>query len=500
MRRSAVITRALAGVIVAVTIAAGAVAAALGAAARHATDYTDPARGVSATVPAGWHAAGPLTALAFPREVVTLASFPLRRGGSCGPDRALEGMPADGALVFVLEYRPRRGAVWTSGTRRSSFPPRPAHLRLPRSAPQTYECFRRPGYLLRFRDADRPLQIMVALGPRAAGTRRRAVELVLDGLRFTPLPPLPPDPYAGWPTLVDESGDSLRAPPRWTSLVAAIPRRLPRPRTLFLTASHRLSGLPAGRGRRVGALPTPGVTPGLTQLPAGAVVLWLTEERRGGPSATFPPRAGRRPWPAGQDFKDVSRGPAEHWPALAWRRAGLSWRGLRFAAWIASGPKAGPRSIAVAERAAASAALSSGLRDCSRHLPRGACRRPLPRRLLLRRAPYLGIRCHKANSIACDRVGLAVWLRAPARRLTATIDGRRFTLRPPAAPGGFWEGTLRRAGLLAPGSALHVTPDRGRYYWAGRHPVRAVVHLAAITRNGAPASTYVAVDLRPGYG
>jgi hypothetical protein len=124
----------------------------------------------------------------------------------------------------------------------------------------------------------------------------------------------------------------------------------------------------------------------------------------------------------------------------------------------------------------------------------------LPRRLLLRRAPYLGIRCHKANSIACDRVGLAVWLRAPARRLTATIDGRRFTLRPPAAPGGFWEGTLRRAGLLAPGSALHVTPDRGRYYWAGRHPVRAVVHLAAITLNGAPASTYVAVDLRPGYG
>jgi hypothetical protein len=493
MRGSAVITLAAA-------IAAGGVAGPLGAAGGPATHYADPARGVSATVPAGWHAAGPLTALAFPREVVTLASFPLRRGGSCGPDRALEAMPADGALVFVLEYRPSRGAVWTDGTRRSSFPRRPPHLRLPRDAPQTYECFRRPGYLLRFRDADRPLQIMVALGPRATATRRRAVERVLDGLRFTPLPPLPPDPYAGWPTLVDESGDSLRAPPRWTSLVTAIPRRLPRPRTLFLAASHRLSGLPAGRRRRVGVLPAPGVTPGLAQLPGGAVVLWLTEERRGGPSAAFPPRAGRRPWFAAEDFKATRRGPAELWPALAWRRAGLSWRGLRFAAWIAAGAKAGPERIALAERAAASAALSSGLRDCSRHLPRGACRRPLPRRLLLRREPDLGVKCRRANSIACDRVGLAVWLRTPARRLTATIDGRTFSLRPPASRDGYWEGVLTRAGLLMPGSALHVTPDRGRYYWAGRHPVRAVLRLAAIEADGTPAATDVAVDLRPGYG
>jgi hypothetical protein len=144
--------------------------------------------------------------------------------------------------------------------------------------------------------------------------------------------------------------------------------------------------------------------------------------------------------------------------------------------------------------------LSSALRDCSPRARRGACRRPLARRLLLRRAPYLGVRCPKANSIACDRVGLAVWLRAPARRLTAKIDGRTFALRPPARPGGFWEGMLQPAGLLTPGSALHVTPDRGRYYWAGRHPVRAVVHLAATETDGARASKDIVVDLRPGYG
>jgi len=130
-------------------------------------------------------------------------------GRQCGPDRALAEMPDDGALVFVLEYRPARGSVW-SGIHRSDFPPRPAHLRLPRRAPEAYECFGR-GYQLHFRDADRPLQVMVAVGPKATAARRRGVERVLDGLRFSSLPPPPPDPYEGWPTLIDESGDSLRA-------------------------------------------------------------------------------------------------------------------------------------------------------------------------------------------------------------------------------------------------------------------------------------------------
>ncbi len=142
-------------------------------------------------LPARWHAAGPLTGLASPGEVVTLASFPLRRGGDCGPDRELDDLPSDGALISVLEYRPERGAVWTGGIRHADFPPRPAHIRLPRNGPQAYECFVKPGYLLRFRDADRPLQIMVALGHRATATRRREVERVLDSLGFTPLPPPP---------------------------------------------------------------------------------------------------------------------------------------------------------------------------------------------------------------------------------------------------------------------------------------------------------------------
>jgi hypothetical protein len=87
-------------------------------------------------LPAGWHAARPLTALTSPREVVTLASFPLRRGGSCGPDRALRHLPSGGALIFVLEYRWDRGAVWTGSIRRPNFPPRPAQWPRSTAAPR----------------------------------------------------------------------------------------------------------------------------------------------------------------------------------------------------------------------------------------------------------------------------------------------------------------------------------------------------------------------------
>jgi hypothetical protein len=123
---------------------------------------------------------------------------------------------------------------------------------------------------------------------------------------------------------------------------------------------------------------------------------------------------------------------------------------------------------------------------------------PPPRRLALVRAPDLGVACRRANSIRCDRVKMAVWLRGPVRSLTATIDGRTFRLHRPRSREGYWEGTLTHAGLLTPGRELHVTPDRGRYYWAGRHPVTAVVRLR--TKGPGPFVRSIAVALRPGYG
>jgi hypothetical protein len=117
---------------------------------------------------------------------------------------------------------------------------------------------------------------------------------------------------------------------------------------------------------------------------------------------------------------------------------------------------------------------------------------------LLSRAPYVGVSCRTANSIACDRVGVAVWLKRPAVGVTATIAGQRLTLRPPRSREGWWEGFLQPAGMID--GALRVTPDRGRFYWQGTHP--RDVHLGiAVTRASADTHrTSMTVSLHPGWG
>jgi hypothetical protein len=86
------------------------------------------------------------------------------------------------------------------------------------------------------------------------------------------------------------------------------------------------------------------------------------------------------------------------------------------------------------------------------------------------------VRCPAANSIVCDRIGLAVW---PIRRpisLRATIAGHTFVMRPPPlgspSDGGYWQGSLQPAGMHRSGP-LHVTPDAGSYCWAAGRRSRA---------------------------
>jgi hypothetical protein len=113
-------------------------------------------------------------------------------------------------------------------------------------------------------------------------------------------------------------------------------------------------------------------------------------------------------------------------------------------------------------------------------------------------APSVGVACPTANSIACDRVGVAVWLKRAAVRVNASIDGRRVALRPPRARGGWWEGYLRPAGLID--GPLRVIPDRARYVWTGRHPRDAHVAVTIIRDSGAHERATVIVPLRAGWG
>jgi hypothetical protein len=96
----------------------------------------------------------------------------------------------------------------------------------------------------------------------------------------------------------------------------------------------------------------------------------------------------------------------------------------------------------------------------------------------LARQPQIGVSCPRANSIRCDRVGLAIWLKHDPAHLSASIEGRPLKMRLlPNPQESHWEGFLQPAGLID--GALKVRPDRGRYYWTGKHPVYARVKISS---------------------
>ena len=110
----------------------------------------------------------------------------------------------------------------------------------------------------------------------------------------------------------------------------------------------------------------------------------------------------------------------------------------------------------------------------------------------------MGVSCRKPNSIRCDRVGLAVWLKRPADRVTAAIAGRRFALadaevgRPPRMFAGY----LRPAGLADGPLRVPFGPG-GR--WTGEGVVRPHVKLW-VTTDGRTATTALRTRLRAGWG
>ena len=320
--------------------------------------------GIRADLPQSWRRVGPpITAVTYPAGRLLLTSYPTKGGGNCGPDRAIEDLPARGALIYLFEYRPSVGDPWAN-LRRRDFPRRPTHFALRRSTLATYECWGgTPSHLIRFRGADRPFQLHVALGPQATAARRAQVLRILDSLRISALPPPPPDPFAGWRALVDETGDSLRTPPRWPAATTTSPRRYPRPRALFFASNRRLTGLapaPPRSARVPRRLPSPFPEAALGAMPSDGVLLWVLEERKGGASPAFPPLPRRSGWPRPEHFAPTTSGVASRWPVLTWERAAGSQRRHRFSAWVISGPQASATDRDLARKAASALALSGG--------------------------------------------------------------------------------------------------------------------------------------------
>jgi hypothetical protein len=138
------------------------------------------AHGVTIRYPPGWYATKrPLTPVAWPTQILALASFRFpaqTRPNGCRPQGTLERMPADGAFLYVIDYGSRV-------LRPSVFGPRPRTPRLTNFG--NYECMG-PSYLLRFRDAGRYFQVSVALGPRADRGLRATVRDILASFRARP--------------------------------------------------------------------------------------------------------------------------------------------------------------------------------------------------------------------------------------------------------------------------------------------------------------------------
>ncbi|MBA2383174.1 MAG: hypothetical protein H0V68_00705 [Actinobacteria bacterium] len=270
-------------------------------------------------------------------------------------------MPPDGALIWVLEYRPPRGDVWAD-LPRSRFPPRPERFQVSRADLQPDLCGADLGTERTFRDADRPFQLWLFAGANVTDARLAAMGEILDGLAFEVLPAPPPDPYAGWPLVNDNPGDSLRPPPGWPAAAAMFPPQTTRrPRPLFFASNRPLFGLPARLVPHVDELPGPWPAHAVAnEFPPDGVLLWIVEEERDDDPARFPPID--RDWPSADDFAPGAVLTKAN-PELRWLRAGGTFRGYRFSVWIGAGTEASAEDRALALKSASSLAVSGCRRD-----------------------------------------------------------------------------------------------------------------------------------------
>jgi hypothetical protein len=139
---------------------------------------------------------------------------------------------------------------------------------------------------------------------------------------------------------------------------------------------------------------------------------------------------------------------------------------------------------------------------------------------VLSRSPYLGVSCRVPNSIACDRVGLAVWLKHPAASVTARINGAALPLDSYGAaavdarvPRRQFTGFLQPAGIVSrfhvrPVNGNVVTPSHGQtqvrvshQMWFGESNARSpLIQLTIHTSTGKTLTTHLRVGLAAGWG
>jgi hypothetical protein len=150
---------------------------------------SDTVHGIALQLPPGWRrAAVSLTpALVDPREVLSVATFPLRyRSTRCAhvAGSALEDLGPTDAFVTILERGLDPSSTW------SDFPPRPARfgpeLGGPSEAKACVPSAHFTDHWFGFTDSDRHFHVLVAFGPDAPVGVQREAWGILDSLKIDP--------------------------------------------------------------------------------------------------------------------------------------------------------------------------------------------------------------------------------------------------------------------------------------------------------------------------
>lgn len=176
--------------------------------------------------------------------------------------------------------------------------------------------------------------------------------------------------------------------------------------------------------------------------------------------------------------------------------------------------------LALALAIAIGAALANSLRGAKHSANVNG--RPAPELRLfapatvLSQSPYMGVACPQPNAIACDRVGLAIWLKRPAISVNATIAGQPLKLDwfgeetriASHKPRTAFDGYLQPAGLT---TRLDVKPTEGPSIdpacgcqvgpiWYGANAPDPIVQLQIEYANHTRVVTQLHVGLAAGWG
>jgi hypothetical protein len=138
---------------------------------------------ISVERPAGWIRKDvTLSAPRAPRLVAVYGTWDFPTGGDCGPEAALQDLPADGAMVWILEH-------WNPGYA-GDFVPLMSGFGIDlQTPPARWECAAgAPSRMYLLRVGGRLFEVHVALGPGAQSETVRQAEALVKSLEAEPAP------------------------------------------------------------------------------------------------------------------------------------------------------------------------------------------------------------------------------------------------------------------------------------------------------------------------